>query len=261
MKAGIRPWPGRWARTCRASCPWWPTRSASSPPGSSPWFRSRSMRAWPAPGWSQTGAWSERSGTKPRAKSALGHGRDDEAGVGVLQRAFRPAGGHGLGLGPEAQTFHAVLVDVAEGRALPAAEGVIGHRHRDRHIDPDHADVDAGGEVARRAAVLGEDGHAVAVLVLGRQGERLLKGLGAQDLQHRPEDLLVVGLHVRLDLVEQGRPDEEALLVALQAELAPVDNQLGAFLHRRVDPAQDALLVLGGDDGAVEGLHVGGDAD
>src|SRR3569833_875108 len=135
-------------------------RSASSPPGSSPWFRSRSMRAWPAPGWSQTGAWSERSGTKPRAKSALGHGRNDEAGVGVLQRAIRPAGGHGLGLGPEPQTNQTKQKKDTENRALPAAEGVIGHRHRDRHIDADHADVHAGGKVAGGAAVLGEDGDA-----------------------------------------------------------------------------------------------------
>jgi hypothetical protein len=55
---------------------------------------------------------------------------------------------------------------------------------------------DAGGELARGAAVAGEDGDAVAVLVLRRQGQRLLEALGADDLQHRAEDLLLIGLHV-----------------------------------------------------------------
>ncbi len=44
---------------------------------------------------------------------------------------FRPAGGDGLHFRPEFQVFHAVLVGVAEGRALPTAEGMIGDRHRE----------------------------------------------------------------------------------------------------------------------------------
>jgi hypothetical protein len=43
-----------------------------------------------------------------------------------------------------------VLVEIAEARALPAAEGVIGERHRDRHVDADHADIDR--EAKSRAA-------------------------------------------------------------------------------------------------------------
>jgi hypothetical protein len=38
----------------------------------------------------------------------------------------RPARGHGLGLGVEADRIRPVLVEVAEAGALPAAEGVIG---------------------------------------------------------------------------------------------------------------------------------------
>jgi hypothetical protein len=60
-----------------------------------------------------------------------------------------------------------VLVEVAEAGFLPAAEGVIGQRHRDRHIDADHADIDAAdGEIARGVAVAGEDRGAVAVFVV-----------------------------------------------------------------------------------------------
>src|SRR5665213_799800 len=91
----------------------------------------------------------------------LPHGRDDEGRI--VLGALRPAGGDGLDLGVELHPLHAVLVGVAEGAALPAAEGVIGYRPRDRHVDADHADVDAGGELPRRAAVAGVDGDTVAI--------------------------------------------------------------------------------------------------
>jgi hypothetical protein len=62
-----------------------------------------------------------------------------------------------------------VLVQVAEDRFLPAAEGVIGQRHRDRHVDPHHADIDPAGEIPRGVAVAGEDRGAVAVFVVHRE--------------------------------------------------------------------------------------------
>src|SRR4249920_1008890 len=60
--------------------------------------------------------------------------------------AGRPACGHGLELGVEAHAFHAVDAVIAEDRGLPAAEAVIGHGDRDRHVDADHADLHAAGE-------------------------------------------------------------------------------------------------------------------
>ncbi len=75
--------------------------------------------------------------------------------------AGRPARGHGLELSIEAHAFHDVDAVVAEDRGLPAAEGVIGHRHRDRHVDAHHADLDVVGEGARGVAVAGEDRRAV----------------------------------------------------------------------------------------------------
>jgi hypothetical protein len=57
-------------------------------------------------------------------------------------------------------------VQVAEQRRLPAAERVVRHRHRDGHVDADHADLDLVLELAGGAAVVGEDGHAVGVLLL-----------------------------------------------------------------------------------------------
>ena len=76
---------------------------------------------------------------------------------------------------------------------------------------------------------------------LRRQRQGLLEGLGADDLQHRAEDLLLVGLHGRLHLVEQAGADEEAVLVALQGEAAAVDHQLGALVDAELDVVLDLL--------------------
>src|SRR5690606_1836813 len=113
--------------------------------------------------------------------------------VAFRRAAARPSLGHDLGTGVEAHTIHSVLVEVAEARALPAAEAVVGHRHRDRYVDADHADLDALGEHAGCFAITGEQGDAVAVLVVAGQIHRLFEAVGAHDLQHRPEDLLAIG--------------------------------------------------------------------
>src|SRR3979490_120752 len=99
--------------------------------------------------------------------------------------AGRPARSDGLGLGVEADRIRTMLVEVAEARLLPAAEGVIRNRHRDRHVDADHADIDLGGEIACGVAVAGEDRNAVAVVVVGWQRQRLGIVLGAHHRQHR----------------------------------------------------------------------------
>src|SRR6516164_957051 len=65
------------------------------------------------------------------------HRRDNE--LGAFLDAGRPARGHRLGLGVEAHRVRAVLVKIAEARALPPAEGVVGERHGDREIHSDHA--------------------------------------------------------------------------------------------------------------------------
>src|ERR671910_3801302 len=99
-----------------------------------------------------------------RRPTASPHGRHDE--VGARPDTGRPARGDGLQLGVEADTLGAVHVVVAEQRGLPAAEAVERHGHRDRHVDPNHADLDLMGELARRVAVAGEDGGAVAEFML-----------------------------------------------------------------------------------------------
>src|ERR1700756_3078189 len=137
-----------------------------------------------------------------RVNTALIHCGDDE--FGTFFDAGRPPGRDGLDLGVELDRRRAVLVEVAEAGALPAAEGVVGHRDRDRHVDSDHAHLHPGDEIAGGVAVAGEDRHAVAVLVLRGQAQRLLVVVGPDYAQHRPEDLVGVDRHVGGDVVEEG---------------------------------------------------------
>src|SRR5438477_12236340 len=73
------------------------------------------------------------------------HRRDRE--LRALLDAGRPARGDRLGLGIEADRIRAMLVEIAEARLLPATKSVVGDRHRDRHVDADHADIHLGGKV------------------------------------------------------------------------------------------------------------------
>ena len=124
-----------------------------------------------------------------------------------------------------------VDVPVAEERALPAAERVVGDRHRDRHVDADHARLDVELELAGDAAVAREDRRAVAVRVLVDEPDRLVVGVDARDAEHRAEDLVAVVVHLRRDVVDQRRPEEEA--VAVGRALAAVDDDRRALAAAR----------------------------
>src|SRR5215831_15466332 len=169
------------------------------------------------------------AGTSPAMTIAYSqsspHRRNDE--LGTFLDARGPARRHRLGLGVEAHRVRAVLVEIAETRTLPAAESVIGKRHGDREIHSDHAHFDPADEVARGVAVPREDGDAVAVFVLGGKPHRLLVVLGAHYRQHRPENLFLVDAHVGRDMIEQTTAHEMATLIALQLEVAAVDQELG----------------------------------
>src|SRR4051812_19848792 len=70
------------------------------------------------------------------ASSVLREPEVDRAGGGV-----GPAARDDLAAGVEVDPLRPVHVRVAEQARLPAAEAVVAHRHRDRHVDAHHADV------------------------------------------------------------------------------------------------------------------------
>ncbi len=94
--------------------------------------------------------------------------------------------------------------------------------------------------------------------MLGGQGERLFEAGRADHLQHRPENLLPVGAHPRRHPVEQGRADEEAVLIALQAEVAAVDGKFRAFVYAHLDVVEHSFPVGRGDHRTVLGVRIGG---
>ncbi len=84
---------------------------------------------------------------------------------------------------------------VAEDRRLPTSEGVGGHRHRDGHVDSDHADLDGPLELPGRGAVAGEHADAVAVRVGIDQvdGFQAKVATSRRTPRHGAEICLVVG--------------------------------------------------------------------
>src|SRR3954454_2890255 len=183
------------------------------------------------------------------------HRRDHEL------RAFLdgapPPRGHGFGLGVEAHRVGPMLVEIAEAGALPAAEGIVSDRHRDGHVHADHADIDLGGEVARRVPIAGVDSDAVAVFVLVRQAQRLVVVPGAHHREHRSEDFLLVDAHLGPDLVKEAATHVETVLVALHAEVAPVHDELRALLHPEIDVRPHLVEMRLGDERAEVGGGVG----
>src|SRR3546814_13763664 len=63
----------------------------------------------------------------------------------------------------------------------------------DRHVDAHHAHFDRTRELAGGVAVAREDGDAVAILVRRGQFHRFGESSRADDLEHRPENLLLIG--------------------------------------------------------------------
>ena len=154
-----------------------------------------------------------------------------------------------------------MLVEIAEARSLPATEGVIGDRNRDRHIDTDHADLHAAGEIAGSITVTGEDRNAVAIFMIVRQSQRFLVVLGAHDRENRTEDFFLVDAHVFGHVVEQATTHVEAIFIALHLEVTAIDDQLRAFFNTKVHITAHAVERSLGDQRAVIGGIVGGGAD
>ena len=140
---------------------------------------------------------------------------------------------------------------------------MIGHRHSGRAgTDPHHADIDPGGELPRCVRPLRvKIADPVAAGDVRDGSASASSNVRARTIcRTGPEDFVLIALHLRQHLVEQGRAEEEAALVALQGEPAAVEHQLRAFANAQRDVVLHPLTVGGGNHGAVLGIGVGGDA-
>src|SRR5690606_763933 len=134
--------------------------------------------------------------------------------LGPLRSRVGPTLHHGLVPRVEAHAFLAVDMVIAEEAALPAAERMERGRHRNRHVDPDHAGAYAPCEVPRRPPVRGVASCAVAELVPVDELDCGFEVGYPHDAQHGSENLLAVDPHRRRDSVEQRRAEEETTLAA-----------------------------------------------
>ena len=111
--------------------------------------------------------------------------------IDTAMALVEPTAGHDPAPGEEVHTLGAVSMGIAEQRCLPATEGVVRHRHRDWHVDADHADLDLVLEPTCCSAVIGEAGGAVAVGVIVDQLHASLVAWNAHDAENRSEGLLL----------------------------------------------------------------------
>src|SRR3954452_16487809 len=172
-----------------------------------------------------------------------------EAEVDAAVPGVQPPRGDRLLPGVEGEAVGPVRLRVAEQRVLESAERVVGDRDRDRHVDPDHADLDLPLEAARRPAVVREHRGAVPEGARVDEGDALLEARDAHDGQDRPEDLVAVHPRRGRDTVDQGGAEPEAVRGPVGFDVAPVDDHVGAVARAQVDVGGDPVPVLPGDEG------------
>jgi len=126
---------------------------------------------------------------------------------------------------------------------------MVGHRHRDGHVYPHHANIDRRGKFARSPSAAGENGDPISVLVRARQSGRFRKTFRTDDLQNGAENLIGIGFHARFYVIKQAWSDEEPVFMALKGKSSTVSDQFGALFLAKLDITLYALLVRGGDDG------------
>ncbi|MDT4866016.1 hypothetical protein FQZ97_1008490 [compost metagenome] len=146
-----------------------------------------------------------------------------------------------------------MLVEVTEARSLPATEGVVSNRNRDRHVDTDHANLNAACKIARCITVAGEDSNAIAEFMFIRQSQCFLVGLGANDRKNRTEDFFLIDAHVRRDIVEQATTHVEAIFITLHLEVTTIDDEVCAFFDTEIDITANAIECSLSNNRAVIG--------
>src|SRR5260370_6649050 len=138
-------------------------------------------------------------------------------------------------------------VHIAKEAVLPAREWEESHRRS-------HANVDANvpgscfiTELACRGPTACEQTGHVAVGGGVYQVDCFIDRLYVLEAEYRPEDLDTGNVAARIDVIQDRRADEVAMLVAGDRLATPIDKYLGSLAHALADQRLDALLALSRD--------------
>ena len=142
-----------------------------------------------------------------------------------------------------------------------AGEREGGERHRDAHVDADHAGMAAAGELAGVVAGAGVDAGTVREGVGVHHGDALLEVGDPLDRRDRAEDLVGAGPVVGADVVEDRRTHPVATLVTVDGDLAAVEHERAALIDAPLDAGGNEVAVLGRDDRAELALRQVGRAE
>ncbi len=121
-------------------------------------------------------------------------------------------------------------------------------------VDPDHTGLDLLGDAVGRLQVLSEDSRAKTVGGVVGHGNSLLLSLEADNNDNRAEDLLTEDAHLRSDLSEDGRGDEETLAVSINGDGLATSSNSGALILTNLNVLEDTVVLDSGDLRTLEGV-------
>src|SRR5258708_16467086 len=158
-----------------------------------------------------------------------------------------PALDHNLLFRVELDGVTPLGVHIAKEAVLPAREWEESHRRS-------HANVDAnvpGSCFITELACCGptaceQTGH-VAIGSGVHQLDCFIDRLYVLEAEYRPEDLDSGNVAARIDVIQDRRADEVAVLLSGDRRATPIDKYLGPLAHALADQRLDALLALSHD--------------
>ena len=149
----------------------------------------------------------------------------------LLLSLGEPARGDTLGFGKKVDAVEAENVALAKKRLLMTGEREKTHRYRDAYVNTNHAGMRSAGKLTSIVAALSEDTGTIGKTAVVHEGDAIFKIPDTLNAKHRTEDLLTANGHILGHVVEDGRAHKEALFKARNNQIAPVKDQVGAFLH------------------------------
>lgn len=99
-------------------------------------------------------------------------------------------------------------------------------------------------EVPGSTTILGEDGCSVAVLVIVNYLDSFLQAIDVHDAHAGSKNFLDIARHIGFHMVENSRPDPQAVRLPFNLCRSSIEEQLGAFLLHSTDDLVDLIVEV-----------------